>query len=110
MNQVSRRDGLLGHLGDVAVMDEAYRMAAHNFDGELKTTRRYQLGELLGRVTRHFLLMTAAPHAGKEEEDFQAFLALLDEGQVRGPLPQGRAPRRHGRPPGAPTPPWPGCC
>lgn len=63
-------------------------MAAHNFDGELKTTRRYQLGELLGRVTRHFLLMTATPHAGKEE-DFQAFLALLDEGRFEGRYRKG---------------------
>jgi hypothetical protein len=33
---------------------------------------------LLGRVTRHLLLLTATPHNGKEE-DFQLFLALLDQ-------------------------------
>jgi len=40
-------------------------------------TKRYQLGELLSGITRHFLLMTATPHNGKEE-DFQ----LLDLGDV----------------------------
>jgi hypothetical protein len=40
-------------------------------------TRRYQLGELLSDITRHFLLMTATPHNGKEE-DFQHFMRLLD--------------------------------
>ena len=34
-------------------------------------------GELLGRRARHLLLITATPHAGREE-DFQLFLALLD--------------------------------
>ena len=33
-------------------------------------------GLLLGRIARHLLLMTATPHAGKEE-DFQLFMALL---------------------------------
>ena len=36
-----------------------------------------QLGELLGRITRHLLLMTATPHSGKPE-DFQLFMALID--------------------------------
>ena len=58
-------------------------MSAHYFGNELKTTKRYQLGELLGRITRHLLLMTATPHAGKEE-DFQLFLALLDGDRFEG--------------------------
>jgi len=49
-------------------------MSASWFSGELKTSRRFQLGELLSDRARHFLLMTATPHNGKEE-DFQAFLA-----------------------------------
>ena len=44
---------------------------------EWADTKRYLLGQLLSTVTRHFLLMTATPHNGKEE-DFQLFLALLD--------------------------------
>jgi hypothetical protein len=51
-------------------------MSANYFGGEVKKTKRYKLGELLG-LTRHFLLMTATPHNGKEE-DFQLFMALLD--------------------------------
>ena len=81
MDQLSRSEDLLAHLDqahfDLVVVDEAHRMAAHYFGGELKKTRRYELGELLGRVCEHLLLMTATPHAGKEE-DFQLLLALLD--------------------------------
>ena len=87
MDQLARNDALLEHLRgtdwDVVIVDEAHRMAAHYFGGELKTTRRYQLGQLLGGVARHLLLMTATPHAGKEE-DFQLFLALLDPDRYEG--------------------------
>ena len=87
MDQVARNDPLLAHLArtewDVVVVDEAHKMAAHYFGGELKTTKRYQLGQLLGGITRHLLLMTATPHSGKEE-DFQAFLALLDPDRFEG--------------------------
>ncbi|MFD5969288.1 helicase-related protein [Streptomyces sp. NPDC060311] len=68
---------------DLVVVDEAHRMSASYFGGELKTTKRYELGRLLGRITRHLLLMTATPHAGKEE-DFQLFLALLDGDRFAG--------------------------
>jgi superfamily II DNA or RNA helicase len=87
MDQLSRSDELREHLQhtdfDLVVVDEAHRMSAHYFGSELKKTRRYQLGELLGRHARHFLLMTATPHAGKEE-DFQLFLALLDTDRFEG--------------------------
>jgi SNF2 family DNA or RNA helicase len=87
MDQLSRSEELQQHLDhtdwDLTVVDEAHRMAAHYFGSELKKTRRYQLGELLGRRSRHFLLMTATPHAGKEE-DFQLFLALLDTDRFEG--------------------------
>ncbi|MDN5749578.1 MAG: DEAD/DEAH box helicase, partial [Pseudonocardia sp.] len=92
MDQLARNDDLLAHLErtewDVVVVDEAHRMAAHYFGAELKTTRRYQLGQLLGRITRHLLLMTATPHAGKEE-DFQLFLALLDPDRFAGRFRKG---------------------
>ena len=68
---------------DLVVVDEAHRMSAHYFGNELKKTKRYQLGELLGRHARHLLLMTATPHAGREE-DFQLFLALLDTDRFEG--------------------------
>ncbi|MGW0731939.1 helicase-related protein [Streptomyces sp. NPDC002851] len=81
MDALSRSEELQERLSDSAwdlvVVDEAHRMSASFFGAELKTTKRYELGRLLGRVTRHLLLMTATPHAGKEE-DFQLFMALLD--------------------------------
>ena len=81
MDQLSRSDDLLAHLErahfDLAVVDEAHRMSARYYSGELKRTKRYELGELLGNGSEHLLLMTATPHAGKEE-DFQLLLALLD--------------------------------
>ena len=87
MDQLSRSDELRDLLDraewDLVVVDEAHRMSAHYFGSELKKTRRYQLGELLGRHARHFLLMTATPHAGREE-DFQLFLALLDTDRFEG--------------------------
>ncbi|HUZ26600.1 MAG TPA: helicase-related protein, partial [Streptosporangiaceae bacterium] len=87
MDQLSRSDDLRAQLDrcdwDLVVVDEAHRMSAHYFGPELKTTKRYQLGQLLGRHTRHLLLMTATPHAGKEE-DFQLFMALLDGDRFEG--------------------------
>ena len=68
---------------DLIVVDEAHRMGAHYFGGKLEKTRRFQLGELLGGISRHLLLMTATPHSGKEE-DFQLFLTLLDRDRFEG--------------------------
>jgi superfamily II DNA or RNA helicase len=68
---------------DLVVVDEAHRMSAHFFGSEVKRTKRYQVGERLGGVTRNLLLMTATPHAGKEE-DFQLWLALLDTDRFEG--------------------------
>ena len=42
----------------------------------------------LGPDTRHFLLMTATPHNGKEE-DFQLFMALLDGDRFEGRFRDG---------------------
>ena len=55
---------------DLIVCDEAHKMSASFFGGEVKYTKRYRLGQLLSTLTRHFLLLTATPHNGKEE-DFQ---------------------------------------
>ena len=63
-------------------------MSATFFGGEVKYTKRYQLGQLLAGLTRHFLLMTATPHNGKEE-DFQLFMALLDGDRFEGKFRDG---------------------
>ena len=73
---------------DLIVCDEAHKMSASFFGGEVKATKRYRLGQLLGGITRHFLLLTATPHNGKEE-DFQLFLALLDGDRFEGKFRDG---------------------
>lgn len=73
---------------DLIVCDEAHKMSATHFGGEIKYTKRYQLGRLLSGLTRHFLLMTATPHNGKED-DFQLFMALLDGDRFEGRFRDG---------------------
>jgi SNF2 family DNA or RNA helicase len=88
MDQLARNEILLDQIEnsefDLVVVDEAHRMSASWFGGELKASKRFQLGELLSEHARHFLLMTATPHNGKEE-DFQTFLSLLDRDRFAGP-------------------------
>jgi SNF2 family DNA or RNA helicase len=92
LDQVSRNEELQARLQqtdwDLVVCDEAHKMSASFFGGDLKETKRYRLGRLLGDITRHFLLMTATPHNGKEE-DFQLFLALLDADRFEGRFRDG---------------------
>ena len=73
---------------DLVICDEAHKMSATFFGGEVRYTKRYRLGQLLSGMTRHFLLMTATPHNGKEE-DFQLFLALLDGDRFEGRFRDG---------------------
>ena len=73
---------------DLVVCDEAHKLSATFFGGEVKYTKRYHLGQLLSSLTRHFLLMTATPHNGKEE-DFQLFMALLDGDRFEGRFRDG---------------------
>lgn len=73
---------------DLIICDEAHKMSASYFGGEIKYTKRYKLGQLLSTLTRHFLLLTATPHNGKEEE-FQLFMALLDGDRFEGRFRDG---------------------
>ena len=73
---------------DLIVCDEAHKMSATIFGTEAKYTKRYRLGQLLSTLTRHFLLMTATPHNGKET-DFQLFMALLDGDRFEGRFRDG---------------------
>lgn len=68
---------------DLIICDEAHKMSASHTGGEVTYTRLYRLGQLLGSRARNFLLMTATPHNGKED-DFQLFLALLDRDRFEG--------------------------
>ena len=65
-----------------------HKMPATYFDGEIKYTKRYKLGQMLSGITRHFLLMTATPHNGKEEA-FQLFMTLLDGDRFEGRFRDG---------------------
>jgi superfamily II DNA or RNA helicase len=73
---------------DLIVIDEAHKLSANYFGNKVNKTKRFQLGELLGSITRHFLLMTATPHNGKEE-DFQIWLSLLDSDRFYGKFREG---------------------
>ena len=73
---------------DLVVIDEAHKLSASFFGGEITYTKRYRLGQLVSGLTRHFLLLTATPHNGKEE-DFQLFLALLDGDRFEGRFRDG---------------------
>ncbi|MCX6676556.1 MAG: helicase-related protein [Methanothrix sp.] len=92
LDHVSRNDELQAKLEqtdwDLIICDEAHKMSATFFGGEVKYTRRYHLGKLLSRLTRHFLLLTATPHNGKPE-DFQLFMALLDGDRFEGKFRDG---------------------
>ena len=93
LDMLARNDELKAKLEaspewDLIVCDEAHRMSASFFGSEVKYTKRYQLGALAGRLARHFLLMTATPHNGKEE-DFQLFMGLLDADRFEGRFREG---------------------
>lgn len=89
LDKLSRNEGVQQKLQapecrwDLVVCDEAHKMSATVFGGETKYTKRYRLGQLLSTLTRHFLLMSATPHNGKEA-DFQLFMALLDGDRFEG--------------------------
>ena len=87
LDKLSRNEDVQAKLAntdwDLVVCDEAHKMSATFFGSEVKYTKRYRLGQLLGQLTRHLLLMTATPHNGKPE-DFQLFLALLDADRFEG--------------------------
>jgi superfamily II DNA or RNA helicase len=88
LDMASRSDDLKAKLEaapewDLVICDEAHRMSASLFGNEVKFTKRYQLGQLIGTRTRHLLLMSATPHNGKDA-DFQLFMALLDADRFEG--------------------------
>ena len=92
LDQLSRNEAIQEKIKeadwDIIVCDEAHKMSATFSGRKLQTTKRYRLGQLLGKRTRHFLLLTATPHNGKEE-DFQLFMALLDADRFEGRFRDG---------------------
>ena len=92
LDQLSRNEALQEKLcaagWDLAVFDEAHKLAAHYFGSKLDKTERFKFAEKLGSCVRHLLLMTATPHNGKEE-DYQLFLSLLDADRFYGKFRDG---------------------
>ena len=92
LDQLSRnedyQDKLRNTEWDLIIVDEAHKLSANYFGSKVNKTKRFQLGELLGTLTRHFLLMTATPHNGKEE-DFQIWLSLIDSDRFYGKFREG---------------------
>ncbi len=73
---------------DLIIFDEAHKLSASVFGGEVKKTKRYQMAEELGTHAQNVLMMTATPHTGKEEQ-FQLFMALLDSDRFEGVAREG---------------------
>jgi superfamily II DNA or RNA helicase len=77
------QDKLVAVDWDLVVVDEAHKMSASYFGAEKKETKRFKLGRKISAHTRQFLLLTATPHNGKEQ-DFHLFLSLLDGDRFEG--------------------------
>ncbi len=92
VDQLSRSDELMARVKasdwDLVIVDEAHKMSAHRYGDELRRTGRFMLGEALRECTRHLLLLTATPHNGKNE-DFLAFMTLIDPERFAGRLRDG---------------------
>ncbi|MCK9524214.1 MAG: DEAD/DEAH box helicase, partial [Proteobacteria bacterium] len=87
LDKLSRNDDIQNKLKvtdwDLIVVDEAHKMSATVWGGDVKRTKRYDLGRLLSTITRNYLLLTATPHNGKEQ-DFQLFMSLIDADRFEG--------------------------
>ena len=96
VDQLSRADDLIEKLKladwDLVIVDEAHKMSAHLYGDELRKTKRFELGEVLRDRTRHFLLLSATPHNGKNE-DFLAFMTLIDPERFAGRLRDDEMPK-----------------
>ena len=88
VDMLSRADDLQARLTaapdwDLVIVDEAHKLSAHMEGREIKRTKRYQLGELIAGKARHFLMMTATPHNGNED-DFRVWMSLIDRDRFAG--------------------------
>ncbi len=87
LDKLSRNEEIQGKLAavdwDLVIVDEAHKMSATYFGAEIKYTKRFKLGQLLSARARQFVLLTATPHNGKDE-DFHLFLSWLDGDRFEG--------------------------
>ena len=87
LDKLSRNEDIQAKLAtvdwDLVVVDEAHKMSATYFGSEIKFTKRFHLGRRISEHARQFVLLTATPHNGKDE-DFHLFLSLLDGDRFEG--------------------------
>ena len=76
---------------DLAIFDEAHKLAASTWGSTVTKTKRFLLAEAIRDAVPSTLLMTATPHNGKDA-DYREFLTLLrsaDEPAVEDPANDG---------------------
>lgn len=99
VDQLARSEELTAKLEasdwDLVIIDEAHKMSAHRYGDDLRRTKRFLLGEKLRDCTRHLLLLTATPHSGKNE-DFLAFMTLIDPERFAGRLRASAGTKKSG--------------
>ena len=92
VDQIARSDDMLARTRavewDLVIIDEAHKMSARVYPSKVEKTKRYELAEILRGRTRHFLLLSATPHSGKND-DFMAFMSLIDGDRFAGRLRPG---------------------
>lgn len=63
---------------DLVIVDEAHKLAAYRkSSGSIERTQAYELGQILSRRAKHFLLMTATPHKG-DPDNYRLLIRLID--------------------------------
>jgi len=79
----AKQEDILRSIGasffDLIIVDEAHKMSAYKYGDKLSKTSRYQLGEILSRISHNLLFLTATPHKG-DPENFRLFIDLLEPG------------------------------
>lgn len=76
---------------DLAIFDEAHKLAASAWGSTVTKTKRFMLAEAIRDAVPSTLLMTATPHNGKDA-DYREFLTLLrsaDQPVVEDPAKDG---------------------
>lgn len=64
---------------DLIIVDEAHKLSAYSSGSTISKTNRYKLGEVLSKLSRHLLFLTATPHKG-DLQNFRLLLDLLEPG------------------------------
>lgn len=66
--------------GDLVIVDEARKMAAYSYTGDIRKTDRYKFGEVFSRNTKYFLFLTAMPLTKATLKNYRLLSDLLEPG------------------------------